>query len=290
MPFHRFLRRAAAAACLAGAAGASFACNPISAVPAVISAPGRYCLTQDLSFPSARGIAIDIQASEVTVDLQGYTLRGPHYGGVATIAESVAVMANNRNNITVRDGRIVGFGTGVSIGGTSTLTAGHLVEKLHIDGNAAVGIGMGAAGSVVRDNRITRLNGRLQTGVSTKAVTGIYSGHFFWPHMGNQIVNNAIVNFNGESSNPSAAIYLERAPGTLVEGNYIEGGANTWDAPLFYGVRMMFAADVTVMNNRIHRVYRGVEYGNQAAGKYSGNVTEAVTVPYTGGTPVGSNN
>lgn len=271
------------------AAGSAVACNPISAVPAVISAPGRYCLTQDLTFPSARGIAIDIQASEVTLDLQGYTLKGPHYGGVATIAESVAVMASGGNNITVRGGRIVGFGTGVNIGG-NTLTAGHLVEKLHIDGNAAVGIGVAAKDSVIRDNRITRLNGYLQTGVSTKAVTGIYSGHFLWFHTGNQILGNQIVDFSGQPGNPSSGIYLERAPGVQVEGNFIEGAPNPSDATTFYGVRMAFSGNVSVLNNRIIRLYRGIEYGNQATGKYSGNITEFVTIPFVGGTPVGTNN
>lgn len=268
---------------------AQAACTPVDFVPTVIGTSGHYCLTQDLVFTSARGIAIDIQASDVMLDLQGYEIRGPHYGGVLTIAESVAVNALNRSNITVRNGRISGFGTGVVIAANGTVTYGHLIEKLHIDGNAATGIGLSVGGTVVRDNRITGLNGYLQGGVSTKSVRGIYAENFLWPMFGNRIIDNTITGMDGQPGNPSAGIELQRANGTLIEGNYIAGKPNQFNATTFYGVKMTFSQPVTVVNNRFQNIYRGIEYGNQATGKYSGNITDFVQIPYAGGTPAGNN-
>jgi hypothetical protein len=265
------------------------ACTPLNFVPTVITSPGEYCLTQDVVFPSGRGVAIEIQASGVTLDLQGFEMRGPHYGGVMTIAESVAVFAQNRSNITVRNGRISGFGTGVVITAFATVTYGHLIERLHIDGNASTGIALGVGGTVVRDNRITNLNGYLQDGVATKSVRGITAENFLWPMMGNRIVDNTITGMDGQPGAPSAGIDLQRANGTLIEGNYIAGKPNQFNATSFYGVKMAFCQPVTVVNNRFQNLYRGIEYGNQSTGKYSGNITDFVQIPYFGGTPAGNN-
>lgn len=276
------------------APGLAFAaCTPVTTAPTVITASGQYCLTSDLLLSDARGTAIDIEADNVTLDLQGYEIRGPHYGGVVTIAESIAVRASDRRNITIRNGRISGFGAGVVLqSNSSLLTYGHLIEKLHIDGNAGQGIALSVGGTVVRDNRITRLNGYLQAGVASMAVKGIYASNVWGSESGNQIINNSITQFNGKPGNPSGGIVLDRSPGTLVEGNYIQAAPNTSDATTFWAVKVWSSPNVTILNNRIQHVYNGIAYipgGYGAPGKYSGNITEDVQIPYSGGTPVGSN-
>lgn len=81
----------------------------------VISAGGSYVLTGDLTV--ATGDGIQIVASNVTLDLNGFTLRSN--AGSAT-GSGVFVGASN-NNITIRNGRVVG-GTGFN--GTSYFGGG----------------------------------------------------------------------------------------------------------------------------------------------------------------------
>src|SRR5207249_2839952 len=51
-------------------------CTPISSLPYSITAPGKYCLSGDLSISDSTSAAITISASNVLLDLDGYTLSG----------------------------------------------------------------------------------------------------------------------------------------------------------------------------------------------------------------------
>ena len=266
-------------------------CSTIDIVPVTIDTPGHYCLNGNLTFSNARGTAITINSDDVTLDLQGFELRGPHYGGVGTIPSSQAILTNNVGNVTLRNGRISGFGTGVSLASSLPLKSGNLVENLHIDGNASNGIGVTTAGTIIRNNRITNLNGSLQTGTSSGTVTGIYSGNLWGLGFGNQIVGNSITGFKGEpGTSGSAGIRLSRASDTLVKGNYIQSAS---PSELFWGIWIGHSHNVTVLSNQLHSIAYGIDYTNIAAntsGKYGGNVTERVTFPYVGvGTDIGNN-
>jgi len=266
------------------ATAASLDCAPITSVPVVIAVPGEYCLVDDLTFPSARGAAITVTVSDVTVDLNRNELRGPHYGGVTTIAESIAISANDVSNVTVRNGAIAGFATGVSFRSSLPLKTGMLVEDLHLSGITAVAIQIGTASTVVRNNRITNLNGTLKSGVASDEVTAIYSENIWGMPMGNEIRNNFISGMKGGAN--SGIIKLFRAPSTLVEGNTIAGP--NYDS--FTGIRIGASRNVTVANNRFSNMKIGIDYQYEGVGKYYGNITEGVGSPYVGiGTNLGNN-
>ena len=290
--YKRFTHSLAIATVLChGQAWALTDCIPIDAVPVTIEAPGQYCLVADLPFGDARGTAITINADGVTLDLQGHELRGPHYGGVATIPSSRAIVSNNVDNTTIRNGRINGFGTGLRLFSSLPLTSGHLVENLHIDGNATMGVEVRTSGTIIRNIRITKLDGRLQTGTSSGAVWGIYAENIWGLGFGNQIVSNSITGFKGKpGTSGSAGIRLSRASDTLVEDNYIQSAS---PSALFWGIWISHSHNVTVISNRIHRVAYGIEFANIAAntsGKYGNNITERVSFPYVGvGTDIGNN-
>lgn len=74
---------------------------PISSLPFTISQSGSYYLTRNLD-GSAGGI--DITASDVTLDLMGFTIDG---GG---LVEDSGVNLQGQSNVTVRNGVIKGFG------------------------------------------------------------------------------------------------------------------------------------------------------------------------------------
>ena len=59
-------------------------CTAITSVPFTISSPGIYCLTQNLNQTDAETSAIQIDASNVVLDLNGWTLRGASGFGVVS--------------------------------------------------------------------------------------------------------------------------------------------------------------------------------------------------------------
>src|SRR5690242_10321750 len=103
-------------------------CNFIAAVPFTISAPGNYCLDGDFAYV---GIAIDIIVDNVVLDLNGHTLDGVKGSGMG-------VRAQDRSNITVRNGTVRNFNEGVYLGGSAA--EGLLVERMRFSENGSAGI------------------------------------------------------------------------------------------------------------------------------------------------------
>ena len=85
-----------------------------SAGPFNITSAGSYYLTKDIGY-GENGVVIS--ADDVTVDLNGFTLLGPGTGSGSGI-----VVSGARRNITIRNGRIHGFGAhGISAGAATNV-------------------------------------------------------------------------------------------------------------------------------------------------------------------------
>lgn len=83
--------------------------------PVTISESGPYRLSENLTVPDANTSAIDITASSVDLDLNGFTIQGPNQcpqRGVCNLSGAgIGVKsAWNINGITVRNGAIKGMG------------------------------------------------------------------------------------------------------------------------------------------------------------------------------------
>lgn len=82
----------------------------ITRVPFTISKPGAYRLAGNLTMTKSTGSAITITASNVVLDLNGYALTaGTNANVVGVYGVSIGAP-----NVTVRDGKIIGFGRAVS--------------------------------------------------------------------------------------------------------------------------------------------------------------------------------
>lgn len=125
-------------------------CTAITSVPAVISLPGAYCLTTSLTTNITIGNAIDIQASNVVIDMNGFRLGGL---GAGLTTEAVGIHASDRQNITIRNGTIRGFYKAVALASTG-LSQGHVIEQLRVDQSRYIGIAVEGKGSIVRNNQI----------------------------------------------------------------------------------------------------------------------------------------
>jgi hypothetical protein len=86
--------------------------TPIGSLPFAISTSGSYYLTGNLTFTAPTGDAIAISASDVTLDLNGFTLKS-----VAAVTGTALSISSGTANVTVKNGNIAGNST-VAITGT----------------------------------------------------------------------------------------------------------------------------------------------------------------------------
>jgi hypothetical protein len=84
--------------------------------PYMITQPGSYKLSGNLIVTSAGKDGIDINSDNVTLDLNGFTITGPGTRG----PENGIASANQ--NITLRNGVVTRFPTGVLLTGTAAIT------------------------------------------------------------------------------------------------------------------------------------------------------------------------
>jgi hypothetical protein len=138
------------------AAAAGTCTGTISKLPVVIAKSGVWCLKKNLA-TAANGITgIDIQADNVTVECNGFTLDGLA-AGPATNSTAIAA-AGTRSNLTIRNCTIRGFRAGIFINDNEP-GSGHLVEDNRLDQITSLGIYVLGHGSVVRRNRVVDTGG-----------------------------------------------------------------------------------------------------------------------------------
>jgi Periplasmic copper-binding protein (NosD) len=225
-------------------------CTAITTLPAVITVQGIYCLTGDLTTAMTSGNAIDIQTNNVVLDLNGFKLGGLAAGPGT---QTRGIHAFNRQNITIKNGTIRGFLSGIFLSDAGA-SQGHVVEDIRADQNTLVGIDVEGSGNIVRNNQVVATGGTTAVGANADAVGIFVTG------TGPRVLNNDVIQ-------------------TVKQGT---GTAR--------GIHFSLATAGLAVNNRITEADRGIEYESGSTGKYRDNLTFDVATPFTGGTAVGTNN
>ncbi len=193
-----------------------------------INAPGKYCLAAHTTFsPAIAGLsAININASNVTLDLNGHTIT--KVGGVADVN---GITVNGASNVSIYNGTVRGFslygvrinpgstyvtlshvnafnnGTAETISGGIVITSGltpdlatHDVFLDHVQASQNIFIGLTVAGAdnvLVKDSAFDNNVGTTVLALGGTAVWGIFAATLF----GGGAVNNlAIVNSQANSN------------------------------------------------------------------------------------------
>lgn len=208
--------------------------------PVTISQPGSYRLSSNLTVPDANTTAIEIQASNVTLDLNGFAILGPTVCSGFPVSScapkgfgSGITTTSPLSGIAVRNGTVRGMGLrGIFLDG-----GGHQVEWLRAESNGDVGIN--AQGSTMSHNTAT-INGSqglVGTGmVSHNTVTfngaegifaqGVVSHNTAKNNKGAGIAvfTGSLVNHNTMIDNNGFGLSLELGAGYT--GNVIRGNAS----------------------------------------------------------------
>jgi hypothetical protein len=227
-------------------------CTPITTLPTTINTQGIYCLTSDHAVNLATGAAITINVNNVIIDLNGHKI-GNLAAGYGTNA--YGIYAYQKQNITIRNGTIRGFCSGIWLHDLAPLTAsqGHLVENILADKNVCNGIKVNGRGNIVRRNQVIATGG--WTGVPKYSPNGI---DIAGP--GNRITENDVVTITPTGGGQGCGIYMSIA-----------------------------TDDSIVLRNRVTEAFYGINMINSSV-EYRDNVTTGVTYSYSGGTDIGNNN
>jgi parallel beta-helix repeat protein len=132
----------------------------ISSCPITITTPGVYHVTQDLNC-SGGGAAIQVNADNVTVLLDGHTITGP--GSMVSSADAVFV---NGDNCSVSGGMIQNFDTAVNLEGSSCSASGLTITHCNF------GVELGGNGETASGNMITGADIGILIGEVENTVTG----------------------------------------------------------------------------------------------------------------------
>ena len=176
---------------------------PITGLPYTISAPGTYILAADLPFSTPGGTAITIGASNVILDLGGHKITNFSPPSSTTPASGVYASAGRLSNVTVRNGTIAGFDTGIEVDGDPFIA------------------------NTVTISGIT-LNVFNPDSAPSLGKYGIYLYYVINSQVTNCVINNteyAIIDDNGESKNVYTNVKVQSSANPFLASN---NGGNTF--------------------------------------------------------------
>jgi parallel beta-helix repeat protein len=182
--------------------------TPISALPFIISAPGSYYLTGDLTLADTTAHGIMVNADDVTIDLMGFSLIGPDSGAGS------GVFINGRSNVEVRDGTVRGFG---GAGVQSSSGRQHRVVNVRLHANHNNGMLLLGDGHIVKDCTAGD-NGSTGFNIGSSATV---TGNTAYYNLGTGILAgaNSVVAQNAASNNIAHGI--SAGTGSTVIGNAV---------------------------------------------------------------------
>lgn len=113
--------------------------------PVTLSQPGSYRLSGNLTVSDIETTAIEIAADDVSLDLNGFRIRGPAFARAGNGISASTPAGGRYGFSSVTNGSISGFGYGLVLGANS------IVMNLRVHNNGSAGIWTGP-GSLVVNN------------------------------------------------------------------------------------------------------------------------------------------
>ena len=240
----------------------------VSGFPFIISNPGSYRLTGNLTAPASTS-GINVTAPHVTIDLNGFLITGP--GTLSGVVNGIS--AQGIGDVTVENGTLTGFGDGVDVGSFG------IVRNVHADANG-VGIEVGN-NSVVEG--CTANNSTSIFGIFCSAACAI-SGNTANGNPGQGIDcsgNGCLISGNTADANSTHGIECNGS-GCVISGNTVVANS---DIGIYCAGSGCLISDNAVFANNF-----GIAAGDTSTG-YRGNVLKntSANVSPGSGTSLGNN-
>jgi len=216
-----------------------------------ISSPGFYCLDANSSLDLASETAITINASNVVLDLNGYTMTNTNGANTALAIGTTS----SPSNVTINNGKIIGYRDGIGFKSGAKYT----IDSINID---VVGKGI----DIRADNTIIR----------NSFIKGDYRGIIICKGY-SCILNNEIVSNGGGIDSCIDSVRM------IIDGNKITTPAANGGNGIFLG-----ELNNLVVNNRFVNWTVGIQ-GDVGSSKYMDNLFINVTTKAVGITDAGNN-
>lgn len=228
--------------------------HQIDSLPYVISQPGVYHLARDFVVTLPSGSAIEVKSDGVTLDLMHYSIDNQSAGAGTT---ANGVHADGYRYCTVRNGRISGFASGISLRpgalAASNAFCAYLVESITASGNIQEGIALRGVGNIVRNN----------------LVSGSQAGIRIGPHGASTVVGNCVYdNVTG--------IEVSLNVGSVVEHNRIGQSGS----PSGSGITIVDSGNIVLRDNSIYNLDHGIHFDPLSWGMYADNIVVHCNVPF----------
>lgn len=233
-------------------------------------------LDHDLNCPATN--AIFVGASNVVLDLGGHTISGPVPTGTTGVGHRGVVVLQNRTGVTVRNGVIRGFDSGVDVQPGANGTA---VNGLTLDGNGlGIRVSTGTSANRLTGNTITNTSrfSAIQIGGDGHLVEGnvIRDGNFAGVFLSG---NNGVINGNVIQEMGGNAVLIQSFPsnpGPFVN-NQITANRITGSGRLLNNtaISVTNGSGTSIRSNLVvgRRATAGIFLLNSAGSVVSGNST-----------------
>ena len=223
--------------------------------PVTISSPGSYVLTGPITGTGASGISI--AADHVTLDLNGFSVSSAFTTGVGV------AIAYGFKGITVRNGLISGFLSGVQVAGSAFNI---VIEDLMVRDSKSIGVQVQstlARGVVIRRCTIMDTGSTTTTSDGAVNVSGIASA-------GSGILIEQCV---------IERLFYNGAGGGTMRGIFLNGGTN----------QIVRGCSVTADNSSLAAPHAGIVMSVPITGIYKDNVVVGFATKFISGTDGGGN-
>lgn len=227
---------------------ADASCIVLEGLPANIEAPGTYCLAQGHLTDITSGTLINIAANDVTLDCQGHTLRST---AASASGSSSAIVAFDRNNVEIRNCRIIGgFTHGINVSQDNlqpNRSYYNSVVDNYVAGPYMSGIIAFGSAIEVRGNRVYDIGGQLnQSAFGIRVGGSKVSGFKF------QIVHDNRVAGTNSPTRHAYGIFSDGSVGTVFHENLVSGSSGAGGAYKGYGIKIASGAGNTITDNYLH--------------------------------------
>jgi hypothetical protein len=202
------------AACLTLLPVAGYGQTIITSLPFTITQSGKYTLQSDLTVTVTPGsgpatqFAIMVLASDVVIDLNGFSIVGPQGSSVA----SIGIAVQGIEDVVIRNGEISGLTYGVSILNGTGIT----VENVRLSNNDFRGIsGQGCHNALILNCKILKATSNNLSRFPNTAGVHLLGG------FGNQVMNTTVIGLG--QGRYRFGILSDESNGNYFQNNYIVG-------------------------------------------------------------------
>jgi len=244
--------------------------TPINSIPKVITKPGVYTVKKNLILSQTNGIAIIVQAPDVTIDFNGHIISSSAPAD-HSINTSKGVVMSSGTNLTVRNGTLRGFHTAMYLNGPYAPQGNMLIQNMRCEQSIENGIYVSAGGAVTVRNCTVSETGQGPDPLVSVTLYGILVQSTFAEISDCTVLNTIPWSISDARAIQASASEVIVEHCRVINTASVSGGLKTYGIFLFGGTGN-FASD-----NMISNCTTGMSFNSGVPGKYSNNLTTGCT-------------